>query len=173
MWRPSAASCSACAFIFDTVVTRRGLQCFLHKLLLRVRKQDSTARRALRIAVSCRSVHVWVTDPTDARRRFYFGKIQIWNGWYSRLESELHRLTPFLELDCACALSLLPVLYGLPCSRVARSHLVLRRWPSRGGYFIDFLEMVPRRDLIAQKSIVIKIVRAKSVQEERRNLALR
>ncbi|CAH2104525.1 unnamed protein product [Euphydryas editha] len=55
MWRPSAASHSACAFIFDIVVTRRGLQCFLHKRLRQVRNRDSTARRALRIAASCRA----------------------------------------------------------------------------------------------------------------------
>lgn len=72
------------------------------------------------VPARCRSLHVRVTDPMDARRRFYFGKIQIWNGWYSRVVSELRRLTPFLELVCACAACALPVLSELPSRRVAR-----------------------------------------------------
>lgn len=56
----------------------------------------------------------------DACRRSYFRKIQIWNGWYSRVVSELRRLSPFLELVCACAQSAPPVLSELPPRRVAR-----------------------------------------------------
>ncbi|CAH0725921.1 unnamed protein product, partial [Brenthis ino] len=57
MWRPSA-SYSACTFIFVTVVTRRGLQCSLHKSLRRVSDRDSAAGCAFRVASSCRSLHV-------------------------------------------------------------------------------------------------------------------
>lgn len=119
MWRPSA-SYSACTFIFEAVVTRRGSRCSLHKSRPPASPQPRL-RRALRpVPARCRSLHVRVTDPMDARRRFYFGKIQIWNGWYSRVVSELRRLTPFLELVCACAPSALPVLSELPSRRVAR-----------------------------------------------------
>lgn len=111
MWRPSAPY-STCTFIFETVVTRHSLRCSLHKNLRRDRSRGSNllfcAPRA--VAVCCRSVHVRVTDPTDARRSFYFGKIQIWNRWYSWVVSELRRLTPFLELVCACASGAPPVL---------------------------------------------------------------
>lgn len=115
MWRPSP-SYSACTFIFEAVVTRRGSRCSLHKS-----RPPARFRRALRpVLARCRSLHVRVTDPMDARRRFYFGKIQIWNGWYSRVVSELRRLTPFLELVCACAATALPVLSEQPSRRVAR-----------------------------------------------------
>lgn len=118
MWRP-AASRSACTFIFEAVVTRRGSRCSLHKTA----SGDSAPRfrRALRpVLARCRSLHVRVTDPMDARRQFYFGKIQIWNGWYSRVVSELRRLAPFLELVCACAARALSVLSERPPRRVAR-----------------------------------------------------
>lgn len=85
---------------------------------------DETPPCTATVPASCRSVHVRETDPMDARRPIYFGKIQIWNGWYSRLESKLRRLTPFLELVCACAHSAPPVLDELPSRRVARHHPV-------------------------------------------------
>lgn len=176
MWRPSA-SYSACTFIFDTVVTRRGLQCSLHKSLRRVSDRDSAAGCAFRVASSCRSLHVWVTDPMDARRRFYFGKIQIWNGWYSRLESELRRLTPFLDLDCACALSPLPVPDELPWGRVARYHTVFAKGGCR--VVVTFLEIYFPKDGAVPSVITLTVSsrewshRAEHYKEERRHIALR
>lgn len=119
---------SACTFIFEAVVTRLGSRCSLRErgesaLPLRPAPRAVTAR--------CRSVHGRVTDPMDASRPGYFGKIQIWNGWYSRVVSELRRLAPFLELVCACASSAPPVLRELPPRRVARHPRAVR--PRSGG----------------------------------------
>ncbi|KAJ8729359.1 hypothetical protein PYW08_000940 [Mythimna loreyi] len=56
MWRPAAAaSCSACTFIFEAVVTRRGSRCSLHKSGLRrvrgeVQTCTSTRPRTLQVA---------------------------------------------------------------------------------------------------------------------------
>lgn len=77
MWRPSATQLSAAAFIFDTVVTRRGVWCALHKSLRQVRTVESRRGPVLQQVgpqASCRSVHVRVTDPPDARRPLYFGR---------------------------------------------------------------------------------------------------
>ncbi|OWR41871.1 hypothetical protein KGM_211098 [Danaus plexippus plexippus] len=113
MWRPTTI-CSAYTFIFDTTVTQRGLQRSLHKSLQGLQCESCTPSR-FKLQVGAR-----LSNRSDGRHQIYFGKIQIWNGWYSRLESELRRSSPFLELDCACAGRALPVFDELPPGRVAR-----------------------------------------------------
>lgn len=144
------ASYSLGTFIFESVVTQRGSRCSLHKSLRRVRPKALSVLHPgfRRVAARCRSVHIWETDPVDARRRGYFGKIQIWNGWYSWVVSELRRLNPFLELVCACAPTAPPVLRELPPRRVARRPHLRRSFegyraalstpsPKRWPHFVD------------------------------------
>lgn len=139
MWRPARRrasvarlDCFACTFISEAVVTRRGSRCSLHKGWgVRVSRLQPACTAASRRALQVGARSGNRSDGRNASRRFYFGKIQIWNGWYSRLVSELRRLTPFLELVCACAPSAPPVLCELPPRRVARHpHLAHSRYTS-------------------------------------------
>lgn len=64
-------------------------------------------------------MHTRETDPTNSGRRFYFGKIQIWNG-HSRAAGERRQPSPFLVAVCACAGTASSVLCRLPFCRVVR-----------------------------------------------------